>query len=82
MEIDVPLTTSKSLKKLKSNTYQDIEDHYFSLEEHQKAFKASENILKRGEELYNTNKDSLRYYLVAAGKLQTVFVKILRNIML
>ena len=66
---------NEALSKLKSSTYHDIEDHYFNLEEHQNTFKATENILKREEEGYNTNKDSLGFYLLATGKLKTVFVK-------
>ena len=66
---------NEALSKLKSSTYHDIEDHYFNLEEHQNTFKATENILKREEEGYNTNKDSLGFYLLATGKLKTVFVE-------
>ena len=65
---------NEALKKLKNNIDQDIYDHQFNLVQHQMAFNAGQQIVSRGNELYDTNLDSLGYYLVAAGKLQTIFV--------
>ena len=65
---------NESLKKLRENISQDIEDNLYNFDQHQRAYQASEILVNMGHELYQENKDSLGYLLVAAGQIATIFV--------
>ena len=59
---------NESLKKLRENINQDIEDNLYNLDQHQRAYQASEILINKGQELYREDNDSLGYLLVAAGQ--------------
>ena len=65
---------NESLKKLRINVSQDIGDNLYNLDQHQRAYHASNILATKGLELYQRDKDSLGYYLVAAGQISTIFV--------
>ena len=65
---------NESLKKLRVNVSQDIRDNIYNLDQHQRAYHASNMLVTKGLELYQRDKDSLGYYLVAAGQISTIFV--------
>ena len=65
---------NESLKKLRVNVSQDIGDNLYNLDQHQRALHASNILATKGQDLYRRNKDSLGYYLVAAGQISTIFV--------
>ena len=65
---------NESLKKLRVNVSQDIGDNLYNLDQHQRALHASNILATQGQDLYRQNKDSLGYYLVAAGQISTIFV--------
>ena len=65
---------NESLKKLRVNVSQDIGDNLYNLDQHQRAYHASNILATKGLELYQRDKDSLGYYLVAAGQISTIFV--------
>ena len=65
---------NESLKKLRENINQDIEDNLYNLDQHERAYQASEILINKGQELYREDNDSLGYLLVAAGQISTIFV--------
>ena len=65
---------NESLKKLRVNVSQDIGDNLYNLDQHQRAYHASKILATKGRELYQRDKDSLGFYLVAAGQISTIFI--------
>ena len=65
---------NQSLSRIISNIETDVRDHKINITKHSLTIKYSRILVERGEELFQTNKDSLGYYLTALSRTSTTFI--------
>ena len=65
---------NQSLSRIISNIETDVTDHKINITKHSLTIEYSDLLIERGEELFQTDKDSLGYYLTALSRSSTTFI--------